>query len=85
MSAGAWDKLRTDIRRLLVLLTAACDLGSGRVELQPDSWARELGITAGRVDECVEFLAGGDLAYWVAGSVETYAVQLPFELRCVTT
>lgn len=82
MSDVSWEKLCSDTHRLLVLLATICDLGSGRVEYQPEIWARELGVTTSWLDECVGFLAGDELAYWDLGGVETYAVQLPDELRC---
>lgn len=78
----SWRQLFRDTRALLVLLATTCDPVTGCVEYAPDRWAEALTIAPDQVIECVEQLCAFDLAFSDSfGNEDTYAVQLPDEVR----
>lgn len=77
-----WRQFARDTRALLILLASTCDPATGHVGYRPDSWAEMLTIDRDQIEECVGQLCAFDLAHSdLNGNEETYAVQLPHEMR----
>lgn len=81
-----WRQLFRDTRALLVFLASTCDPATGHVDYDPDSWAEMLTIDGEQIEECVGQLCAFGLAHSDSnGNEDTYAVQLPRDVRAQRT